>query len=55
MTITFKSITKARQYLSDTGYSFFRHGALTTAEVYKAGPLVALLKRSRKGVTVRIG
>ena len=55
MTITFKSITTARQYLTDNNYSFFRHGVLTKSEVYKAGPLVALLKQSRKDVTVQIG
>ena len=46
MTLNFQTITEARQHLIDNGYAFAGHGLIKkTAEIYEAGPMVAILTK----------
>lgn len=55
MTLTFKRISEARQHLTDNGYIWAGYAPLTGAETYKAGPLVAFIRKVPfKGIKVEI-
>lgn len=56
MTYQFRSIKEARQHLLDSGFVSIGYGALTGAEMYQAGSVIASIRKVPfKGYRVRVG